>query len=52
MTLISSSLAGLLWKLEGPRLAFSCGAVFGGLAFILLAILVPNRINLSPERIN
>ena len=52
MTLISSALAGLLWKIEGPRLAFSCGAALGGLAFVLLAILVPNRINPSPDRIN
>jgi len=52
MTLVSSGLAGLLWKMAGPMPAFACGAGLGVIAFILLAILVPNRINPPAARIN
>jgi MFS family permease len=52
MTLFSSGLAGLLWKMAGPVPVFACGAGLGAIGFILLALLVSNQINPPATRIN
>jgi len=47
----SSTIAGLVWKKFGAEIVFTYGAGLGLIASLLLFFLLPNQINLSPNRI-